>query len=94
MRSYLGFGNISFSKLEINTADGSTYIGEMSDDNKRHGKGIKITPQSIHIGYFEDGDSAPGKFITIISDGRFAVGESYWDADGFLDSKGKTYDTD
>jgi hypothetical protein len=55
------------------------YIGEWSKETKKpSGRGICIYPNgNIHIGYYNNGELAPGNDIYIFSDGGFIVGEVY-----------------
>ena len=59
--------------------EGAQYLGEWSkDSNKPHGRGILIDSDGdIRIGYFNNGDDAPGNYLTILSDGDVDVGECY-----------------
>ena len=50
----------------------------MNSYNKLHGRGIRITPDGfIVIGYWNDGDGAPGNNLYIYSWGDVQVGEFY-----------------
>ncbi len=77
-------------------------FGEMNANNNLHGRGICIYPDGyIHIGYWNNGDLAPGKYIHIFSKGKFDVGELYlkdgkscWRGTNYkVDGTSKKYDT-
>ena len=53
-------------------------FGEVDQYNNLHGRGICIQfDGNTGIGYFDNGNRAPGNFIHIKSGGNFIVGECY-----------------
>ncbi len=71
-----------------------TDFGEINEDNKLEGRGIKIWNDGfIGIGYYEDGWPSTGNFIIIYRDGNFQVGEVYM-REGSRCSRGTWYLTD
>ena len=69
-------------------------FGEHNEHNKLHGKGVYINSSgNITIGYFDDGDDAPGNNIIIKNDGEFYLGETFF-KDGRIGLRGTIYCTD
>ncbi len=95
MRDYSGFGNDPKAVLEyFKDRNGTDCIGERNSENKLHGRGIKIYSFGrIHIGYWNNGEHAPGNFIWIDSDGEYRVGEMYF-KDGKMCWRGTVYKED
>ena len=86
----------SFGKNCKYTTNRKRYgFGEHNEANELHGKGIEINSfnGSIHIGYYNNGDDAPGNFIYIYYDGDVNVGEWYM-KDGKKCYRGTEYRTD
>ncbi len=80
IRDHLGFGDDSNAALKyFKDQYDNDCIGEMNANNKLHGRGIRIWGDGgIHIGYWNDGDRAPGNYIKIYWDGKnFDVAECY-----------------
>ena len=72
-------------------SNGSKYYGELNENDKPHGRGIRILNDGyIHIGYFEKDMESTGNYITIYSDCRFEVGEFYF-KDRVKWERGKCY---
>ena len=94
-----GYGELyvkySDKEAEHGWSEGCLYLGEWSkDSNKPHGRGIRIcTSGPILIAYWNNGWSAPGKYIDIWGGGTFRVGECYM-KDGKMTSRGTTYKND
>ena len=71
-----------------------TLFGEHNSSNNLHGRGICIWSSGvIFIGYYDDGEQAPGDYIIIESEGMFIVGTCYL-KDGGKRCKGTHYNTD
>ena len=71
------------------------YFGELNEKNIPHGRGIYIFSSGrVYIGYFNNGDDAPGNFINISDNSEFEVSKRYLDEDGRLRLRGTTYDAD
>ncbi len=76
--------------------DEATYFGGLNDDNQQHGRGFYLSNGGfihIHIGYYENGRSSTGHYITITSAGPFRVGERYM-KEGIRRERGTQYNTD
>ncbi len=84
----------SDKKEEHGFNEGDKFFGEWSKEtNKPHGRGIYIASiGDIFIGYYNNGD-APGRYITIHSDGDVDVGE-YYLKNGERWARGTQYYTD
>ena len=68
-------------------------FGDRNKADRLHGKGIVIRMNildSIRIGYYNDGLSAPGNYLYIFSNGNLQVGEQYL-KDGKLCDRGTRY---
>ena len=77
VRDFLGFGTVSDGLIKVseNTGFGWSFIGERNSNNKLHGRGIHINEYGlVNVGYFHDGEIAPGNFIYFSSNGKFRVG--------------------
>ena len=81
VRDLLGFGTVSDGLLKVSghTTDspgyGQSFIGERNSNNKLHGRGIHINEYGlVNVGYFNDGEIAPGNYIYFSSNGKFRVG--------------------
>ena len=60
--------------------------------NRINGPGIQFRDNNINIGYFKNGDLAPGNHIYIIGDGEtFKVSQCYIDKKGETNWKGTEY---
>ncbi len=79
VREHLGLGDTANSELRYSTSSSKCEkIGEHNSNNNLHGRGIYIHSSGfIYIGYWNNGEFAPGSYIHIFSDGEFRVGESY-----------------
>ena len=67
---------------------------EHNQEGKLHGKGIRIDKcGDIFIGYFNDGDDAPGSLMEIREDGSFFLGDWEIDEEG-QNLVGTLYKTD
>ncbi len=76
-------------------SDGTSF-GEFNENNKLHGRGIRIGKfdiERILIGYWENGCLSTGNYIIIRYDGVFQAGEKYY-KDGVRGSRGTSYYTD
>ena len=53
-------------------------FGELNERNNLHGRGILITKLgTIRIGFYSDGKSAPGNYLSIWNNGDIYLGECY-----------------
>jgi len=81
VRDCLGFGTVSDGLLKVWTDKhgyGCSFIGERNSNNKLHGRGIWINEYGlVNVGYFNDGEIAPGNYIYFSSNGKFRVGQCY-----------------
>jgi hypothetical protein len=81
VREHLGFGDIeNHRQIQSRTEE---YFGELESPPlsiELCGRGILCLPTVITIGYFANGDFAPGKNVSIRNDGCFSVAEIYFDA--------------
>jgi hypothetical protein len=69
-------------------------FGELDEDNRLHGRGIKLwNDGAIFIGYYQNGEWSTGNFIYIHDDGVFEVGE-YYRKDGEVRERYTRYMTD
>ena len=101
--SNLGTGDLNAGKPAITHTEtgyaqdyGSTYIGEMNDEDRPHGRGLTIDSDgSIFIGFWNNGVYAAGNYITLGSGGSFRLGEFYFlDYYSGLKDRYTDYDTD
>lgn len=58
---------------------GNIYIGEHNSNDEPFGKGLKIFPHGVTIGFWNNEGLAVGNYIRIYPDGDFDVGECYED---------------
>ena len=79
LRDHVNFGTIQFGELEVFAdSDGDQCIGGRNENNNLFGRGIVIyLCGDIFIGYFENGQFAPGNYTHFDNGGMFEMGEWY-----------------
>ena len=92
VRDYLGFGDIDDHTKIYSMRE--QYFGELDAPpayTNFEGRGLHFMSKIIVIGYWSDGDQAPGNYIGMGSDGQFWVGEIYIDSNGNQAARGTNY---
>ena len=98
---YMGFGKNQTepgdqkkaANIKYTTEKNNKCIGEVNQTHLLHGRGIEIHPHDIHIGFWNKGELATGKYITIYKSGWFIVGDKYGE-NGNLRDRFTMYRTD
>ena len=85
---------VKSKRLKVPKGPDSLYRGEWCEKTKTpNGRGI-VSHQSgnIYIGNFSQGSFAtPGRYVYILKEGQFRVGEKYLNSEGKLCDKGHEY---
>ena len=78
--------------VSVSSSTNSVSFGEFDSNKNINGRGICIDRYQINIGYFKNGQDAPGKYTVLVQGkANFRVGERYLNETGVLKDRSTLY---